>query len=39
MKLLHILELVINCLNLAAELWDWLDRHEAFFRALVAFLS
>lgn len=38
MKLLHIIELVLNCLNLAVELWDWVDQHEEVFRALMAFL-
>ena len=39
MKLLHIVELVLNCLNLAVELWDWIGQHEVIFRTFMAFLS
>lgn len=27
MKLLNVIEAVLNCLYLAAELWEWLEKH------------
>ncbi|VDB02935.1 hypothetical protein BANRA_05867 [Klebsiella pneumoniae] len=27
MKLLNVIEAVLNCLYLATELWDWLEKH------------
>jgi hypothetical protein len=31
MKLLNVIEAVLNCLHLAAELWEWLEKHLPVF--------
>jgi hypothetical protein len=31
MKLLNLIESLLNCLYLAAELWDWLEKHLSVF--------
>lgn len=33
MKLLNIIETVLKCLYLAAELWEWLEKHIPVFKA------
>jgi hypothetical protein len=33
MKLLNIIETVLHCLYLAAELWEWLAKHLPVFKA------
>ncbi|EOZ1409418.1 MULTISPECIES: hypothetical protein [Enterobacteriaceae] len=38
MKLLNVIEAVLNCLYLAAELWDWLEKHLPVFKALALIL-
>nr|WP_250325078.1 hypothetical protein [Shigella flexneri] len=38
MKLLNVIEAVLNCLYLAAELWDWLEKHLSVFKALARIL-
>lgn len=38
MKLLNVIEAVLNCLYLAAWLWDWLERHFPVFKALARIL-
>jgi hypothetical protein len=32
MKLLNLIESLLNCLYLAAELWDWLEKHLSVLR-------
>lgn len=39
MKFLNILEKLLNCLKLAADLWDWVEKHMPFFEAFMTFLS
>ncbi|WP_165764275.1 hypothetical protein [Enterobacter hormaechei] len=38
MKLLNVIEALLNCLYLAAELWDWLEKHLPVFKALALIL-
>jgi hypothetical protein len=38
MKLLNVIEAVLNCLYLAAELWDWLEKHLPVFKAFALIL-
>ncbi|MGT0921495.1 hypothetical protein, partial [Shigella sonnei] len=38
MKLLNVIEAVLNCLYLAAGLWDWLEKHLPVFKALALIL-
>jgi len=38
MKLLNVIEAVLNCLYLAAELWDWLGKHLPVFKVLALIL-
>lgn len=33
MNILKLLGLLLNCLYLAAELWEWLERHLPVFKA------
>ncbi len=37
MKLLNVIEAVLNCLYLAAELWEWLEKHLPVFGAFMPF--
>ena len=37
MKLLKVIEAVLNCLHLAAELWEWLEKHLPVFGAFTLF--
>ncbi|MFB7130060.1 hypothetical protein, partial [Kitasatospora sp. NPDC056273] len=39
MKLLNVIEAVLNCLHLAAELWEWLEKHLPVFGAFTLFLG
>ncbi|HCA3852594.1 TPA: hypothetical protein MPJ72_005022 [Enterobacter asburiae] len=39
MKLLNLIESLLNCLYLAAELWDWLEKHLSVFKALARILG
>ncbi len=38
MKLLNLIESLLNCLYLAAELWDWLEKHFPVFKAFALIL-
>ena len=38
MKLLNVIEAVLNCLYLAAGLWDWLEKHVPVFKAFALIL-
>ena len=38
MKLLNVIEAVLNCLYLAAGLWDWLEKHLPVFKAFALIL-
>ena len=38
MKLLNLIESLLNCLYLAAELWDWLEKNLSVFKALARIL-
>lgn len=38
MKLLNLIESLLNCLYLPAELWDWLEKHLSVFKALARIL-
>ena len=39
MKLLKVIEAVLNCLYLAAGLWDWLEKHFPVFKAFIRILA
>ena len=39
MKYLNLLELILNCLKTAADLWDWLQQNNFFFETFGLFLS
>lgn len=39
MKYLKLLELILNCLNAAADLWDWLQQNTFFFEMSGLLLS
>uniref|UniRef100_UPI001C8FA3F8 hypothetical protein n=1 Tax=Klebsiella aerogenes TaxID=548 RepID=UPI001C8FA3F8 len=38
MKVLNVIKAVLHCLYLAAELWDWLEKHLPVFKALALIL-
>jgi len=33
MKLLNVIEALLNCICLAAELWEWLEKYMPVFKA------
>jgi len=39
MKYLNLLELILNCLKTAADLWDWLHLNNLFFETFGLLLS
>jgi len=39
MKFLERLKLVLDCLQMVADLWDWLMQNNFFFEAFSLFLS
>lgn len=39
MKYLNLLELILNCLKTAADLWDWLQQNNFFFETFGQLLS
>ena len=39
MNVLNLFEQLLNCLYLAAELWEWLEKHLPAFKAFTLFLG
>lgn len=39
MNVLKLLEQLLNCLYLAAELWEWLEKHLPVFKAFALILG
>ena len=39
MNVIKLLEQLLNCLYLAAELWEWLEKHLPFFGPFTLFLG
>jgi hypothetical protein len=38
MKILNVIEALLNCLYLVMELWDWLEKHLPVFKAFALIL-
>lgn len=38
MRLFNVIETVLNCLYMALEIWDWLEKHLSVFKALALIL-
>ena len=38
MRLFNVIETVLNCLYMALEIWDWLEKHLSVFKALARIL-
>ena len=38
MRLFNVIETILNCLYMALEIWDWLEKHLSVFKALARIL-
>ena len=39
MRLFNVIETVLNCLYMALEIWDWLEKHFPVFNAFIRILA
>lgn len=39
MNIVKLVEQLLNCLYLVAELWEWLEKHLSFFKAFALILG
>ncbi|WP_223811493.1 hypothetical protein, partial [Klebsiella pneumoniae] len=39
MRLFNVIETVLNCLYMALEIWDWLEKHFPVFKAFIRILA